>query len=718
VGYGSEYEGYFERLFCEEVGRKQGAREAMRTLTGTLNGRQKGKIRCHLRPREQRVPFQIRTPLRTKLPSSLFDKFLLFLPLFCLALVAVDQAFCLYTSMMLPHSVKDNKSFHNFARQLLPLLGSPHYTPPRQVRKNRPHPKDFSGVLEDGKCSKKCNKKTSANAADSASIPDPVPDTGIATALAPPVGSTMIVLPPVSQALSAAEASLSSMTTVSMPTTTASMSPTLSPSTSNAFPSSAEAASVHHQTSQRLSTTTISLIAVGSAFALVGIFIVFKICNGPRKRIHLIPSNPILQEEDDYSEKYGGDESPLFGGKDRLSGANSGHTNSTLWPWTQYHSGILKPAPSVALAKTGTNVGGAVGYVASEHEKIQYPLAGLGVPSINQGNLLQPVQNAVTRVASRLSTISMSLYPNSPRDAHDVGLAIDGATYTADDLPVLKRTKSTPRRRSSAVGLDNTRVTAAYTRFSQGSTYNGVDIDSLPVASQSLPKISIAPATNNGGRARVKSSYYAPGAYPRASNPDSNLPSTNKKGNVNPFADSENQLGPLQRSGSRRDRDTRALTSALGLASPIPPSPQPTLYPDDSLSMAGEYSRAPAPPKNKVRDYVKPALKPSVARHRLSTPPIDSSATLGSLMLVDFGSGITTLKSVDESLANQDSHVILKRSGDKPPRVPSPPPLPSLTQMGLAHAHPEAYANYRSPTYSIYGLYEADRKSKTTSIGY
>jgi hypothetical protein len=87
-------------------------------------------------------------------------------------------------------------------------------------------------------------------------------------------------------------------------------------------------------------------------------------------------------------------------------------------------------------------------------------------------------------------------------------------------------------------------------------------------------------------------------------------------------------------------------------------------------------------------------------------------------MLVDFGSGLPTMKSIGESLTDQDGRMALGRADDKPPRVPSPPPLPSLTQMGLAHANPEAFANYRSPTYSIYGLYEADRKSKAASFGY
>jgi len=60
---------------------------------------------------------------------------------------------------------------------------------------------------------------------------------------------------------------------------------------------------------------------------------------------------------------------------------------------------------------------------------------------------------------------------------------------------------------------------------------------------------------------------------------------------------------------------------------------------------------------------------------------------------------------------------VKKRVEDKPPRVPSPPPIPSLAQMALQHADPEGYADYHSPTYSIYGLYDGERKSRL-SYGY
>lgn len=622
--------------------------------------------------------------------------------------------------MMLPYLPKDNRSLHNLARKLLTL--GEHDKRPR--RKNRHHPKDFLGGSERGdnfNSSKNRTKKKLADVAAATSVPDPIPNDDIRhTSLAPPVGSTLYILPPVSQALSIVEASVSltlSSTTMTTPTISSTSTPSLAISTANSAKptpstvkpatSDADASSMEQKNSHRPSTGVIVMLAVGSAFTFVAIMILLRLCNRPRKRAHPIPSNPILQDE--YSsDKYASDDSPIFGGKDRLS--NNGHTNSALWPWTQYHSDMPKPASAATLAKAGG--GSATNYVPTNQEKEQYQLASLTVPGTNTGSKSQQGNNTISRTTSRLSAASMSFYANSPRSPQDIGLAIID-DYVADDNTALARSKSMPKRRNSFVSPGSNRESMS-TRYSQGIVYNAIASPTLPRTSQSLPKISIAPATASSGRARVKSSYYAPGSYPRVSNANAVSSSVSKTNNANPFDDPFDSLPGMQKSRSRRDRDTHALTSALGLASPAPPSPQPTLYPDDSLSMIGGYTSR----KSNKRESLKPALKAPAPRHRLDTPPMDSADALGSLMLVDFGSGLTTLKSVGEGIADQANHTDLKRSDDKPPRVPSPPPLPSLTQMGLAHANPEAYASYRSPTYSIYGLYEADRKSKATSFGY
>jgi len=151
----------------------------------------------------------------------------------------------------------------------------------------------------------------------------------------------------------------------------------------------------------------------------------------------------------------------------------------------------------------------------------------------------------------------------------------------------------------------------------------------------------------------------------------------------------------MVKSQERRDRDTKALTSALGLSSPQPAScfSPVSIYPDDSLSMkraSGYRSDLPS---------------------RAST-----SAALGNFMLQEFPSTatFTSFKSNNnDPFAGGETYKkkgTYDRNDNKPPRVPSPPPLPSLAQMALANSDPD----YRSPTYSIYGMYDPDRKSKAS----
>ena len=183
----------------------------------------------------------------------------------------------------------------------------------------------------------------------------------------------------------------------------------------------------------------------------------------------------------------------------------------------------------------------------------------------------------------------------------------------------------------------------------------------------------------------------------------------------NPFDDSQYVLPPLSpalKNDATRARDTKALASALGLASPTPLSPQTTVYPDDSITLAGERRRS--RPLSQVR---------SRPQSQMLSPNTEASARLGNLMLANFAS-MTSLPSTrtvsgtaDTGAAGGRAKVTRKRTDDKPPRVPSPPPLPSLAQMALSSANPEEYGDYRSPTYSIYGLYEADRKSRAPGEG-
>ncbi|KAF9227696.1 hypothetical protein BS17DRAFT_799915 [Gyrodon lividus] len=491
------------------------------------------------------------------------------------------------------------------------------------------------------------------------------------------------------------------------------------------------AASSHH-----LSTTAIVVLSVSGGLLIFVIWILIRLIKRPRRRKTPTPSLPILQDGTFPDDKFESEGSPIFGGKEHISPTlRSTKGNTGLWAWTQYHSGIPKPAPAVTVTRASSQAqqpntvnssAKQEGHDIIGDDKVvsvhQYPFTGIGnvEPKNTGGPPLQPVQNAITRAVSRLSTISMSLYPNSPggysQMPADVGLAIDGAALDEQSSSMVPKHKdriAVPRNRTSMIAPASAKDSAALRR-SQSFAYDGME------------PTSAAPnrEPSNGGRARIKSTYYTPGLYPRTSTAPTSYP----RHDHNREHGGATYHGPgVQRSDSRRGRD---LTSALGLASPIPPSPQPTLYPDDSMSVIGEAKKVMVT----GRSQKKPVPKQSFHYDRvLDSPPTDTAA-LGSLMMVDFAASKSTASLVNirlsEAARTQGRSEtpngysgpvktnLKKRVADKPPRVPSPPPIPSLAQMALQHTNPEAYADYHSPTYSIYGLYDGDRKSRGTSFGY
>ncbi|KAJ6596980.1 hypothetical protein DFH09DRAFT_107949 [Mycena vulgaris] len=549
------------------------------------------------------------------------------------------------------------------------------------------------------------------------SVPNPVPDTGIhhgvkySTLVTSLPHTTMVpsLLPP-SPTTIPPLAFPSSIKPNTTPSTTASLAPT--PADNQSTINGPIPSSPH-----RLPTAAISLICVAGTCLLLGLFVLIKLCARPTRRPHPVPSRPILDdpfpEDNEFETKL---DSPVFGGKERLSERPG---NSGLWNWTQYPTPattIVAPSVSgnsVQLSRSGTQ--GKVSYVG-RNEKNQYHFTD-GLVGISQMPAnspfpapMQQVHNAFTRAASRLSIASASMYPASPSNNPNFGLV---TSFTADGHPVMERVnpRALQRSRSSTVGERNNREPpqSRTTRYSYGFAYDGAEVMSpqLTVRSPTIPITSVMP-----GRTRIKSSYYA---HPRTSTMP---PSHSTKVNVRD-ADPSVYTSLHRKSDSRTERDTKSLASALGFGSPAtvyPSSPQPTLYPEDSLSVV----EAKRPPK---RVHKKPAPNNRASRafggdeHRLpvASPTLDATAALGSLMLMDFGSAGENAVHLDLTSASSATLAPKKtvsRSDDKPPRVPSPAPLPSLTQMGLEHANPEAYAEYRSPTYSIYGLYETDRKSR------
>ncbi|KAJ8078879.1 hypothetical protein PM082_013163 [Marasmius tenuissimus] len=537
-------------------------------------------------------------------------------------------------------------------------------------------------------------------------LPPPIPDSGLRTSLSLLSFSRTTLLP------FAATRSSSTMIAESLPLLSATL--TVSDAVSKPSALSVSLSSTVHTPSASGTTTlqnkssnpskipvaAIVSVAVGVGFLVFAGFIFLRVCARPRRRDRPKPSLPIL--DDPYPEDIKANESPLFGGKERFS-SNTG-SGGGLWTWTQYPRvrstelptvQLFPPSPSPAAPESDSYPSLPRAVVPSSRGLLApRPPPSQSVPTL--GNSLLSVTSSRQATAAnsttsldRLSAKSISLYPSTPS-------INEGAT------------RFNTRRVSGTDEPDEGRENA----------YDGADITSPQFLAQDLTEECPASPLPSGGRSRIKSSYfsYTPGSYPRMSSVQSGLGMSSK---VHDDEFDLKKLPPIHKSDSAKSKN-KALASAIGMTSPdtlytTPLSPRPsTLYPDDSLSMADakrssrRLQRKPTP-----KQIRKSALPMDTGT--LRAPTLDSATALGSFMLMEFGatsksSGILSSETVPGTQLSSSKGLTGKGIG--PPRVPSPPALPTLAQMGLEHANPEAYAEYRSATYSIFGLYEGDRKSR------
>ena len=446
----------------------------------------------------------------------------------------------------------------------------------------------------------------------------------------------------------------------------------------------------------------IILLAVATGCLFLGACIITKSCTARSRRRRLKSLLPVLEkaypDEDDFECKG----SSIFGGKEQFSPA-PGRT-STEWSWVQYP--IPSSQPSAQTIHDARNQGKyeqAFTNSVSRDPAAQYPFSSTGCTHQFPNEpepMVQQSQHAVTRSTESEPMVIVAKH-SAQTPVATIGLPLDavvqGPVSTTDGHDVIERRRLSQnheqKRRSSGVGS----IIA----------YDGADVSSpifeatfQPIAT---PVLSSMPAVAQEGRARVQSSYFVNRPFTRFSVlPETYAIGTATKVNLthahaHPI---ENEVNlTTQMSDNQRERQTEALTHALGLPSPrceyVVCSPQPSLYPDDSTH---------------TRDS--------------SGPSSGSIVTMesGSSLLESSNQTFDNLEKLSGVLENESTHKTKRlkkktgcRDSDKPPRVPSPPPIPSLTQMGLEHANPEAYSNYRSPTYSIYGLYDGERKS---GIGY
>lgn len=457
-----------------------------------------------------------------------------------------------------------------------------------------------------------------------------------------------------------------------------------------------------------VSLAIIVLLAVGAGLLLLGICIIIRMCTRPTRLPRPIPSLPVLKDLDP-DEFYESKDSPIFGGKERLSPL---HANGPMWTWVQY------PQPTSKNSQLSNQDRNISQETTSNNSDSSCQTQPTTQNTDTQNLTRQPFHppNILTNASNRLSVASMSLY--SPQA--NIGLAIGGARetgFTADGYDIMKRSKSLNKRKSQN-GLEDKKNRDS-TSSSIHLAYDAEVLSPVPTEYVQVRETPIMNSTSER-RARVKSSYFAAGTYPRVST----LPSggysiaTATKVNVGHRGSFGKDRIALQKSNSKRERDSQAL-HALGLMSPkseYMPSPPTTVYPDDSMSVAERPKKRNPSDRKPVETIPVPTsaametgipgsgtlkkMEFRLSQMSLSVPLDGNENEKGRMRNPEAGEGLGTRRNVPPL-----------RTMDKAPRVPSPPPLPSLTQMGLAHNNPESYASYRSPTYSIYGFYENDRMS-------
>ena len=488
---------------------------------------------------------------------------------------------------------------------------------------------------------------------------------------APIVPSTLFPLP--SQA--AAHSSTSSPTLAS-PTSVSAEHPL---HTFNNVPS-------RQTTPHQLPPAAIILLAAGSVLFVATILILTKLWIRPRRRSHPTPSLPILQ--DAFPHKKLGEESPLFGGKERLSSQPA-----TPWTWTQYQSDVEKSAPAASISKPV-----AINRLPMRHSRLvdePHNVLDTGGSTMQETVEKPTITNQSSeghpnKALSRLSSLSGLVYTASVYEStgqENIGIAVSSGQGDLDfSGSAAREHRKRASARQSMRNFDKRRSTI------YGSP-EGLAYAMSPMPLGSDGRLD-SDGTSRQGRARVKAPYVA-GSYLRGSapkGPDRAHPE------VNPFDDAVNgiyALPSMPESSAGKEVDLTGGPLIIGPMIPDPPiSPGFSLYPDDSLSVAEDRSWA-VPSLAKGKEYTQDS--PGTGRIVLDVVAVANALSSPGVAARRLSSQKIRTREAPSEKSN--------RTDDRPPRVPSPPVLPSLAQMAMAHTNGQEYGDYRSPTYSLYGLY-------------
>jgi len=532
---------------------------------------------------------------------------------------------------------------------------------------------------------------------EASDLPVPIPDYGHAPAYQP---SSLVIKPGFLPALDSTTISLDpSQPTLANFDDPASLLPTdtLSTPTETLEPSYYPPSRTHQVQSPNHTMVAIILSAVGGSFLLVALVVTVKIRSRRNGRRYLqTPSLPIPQ--DTFTDPPA-EESPIFGGKERFS---AGATGKEKWTWTQYRSkSPLREAEKDPFSDPFSKPHRSSNTLHPTEPALRKP--GFLERSLSHISALS-AYSAKSDVAGLVANASAPGYA-STASIVDHAAVNPHSNKSEGTRASLRQSKDKQAIRITVRDCDASNV--------DEYIYDGIEdppevITHLPVPTPNLH------STQAIGRERVKAPYPV-GSCPSISvSMNSVAVSAMTPSNTatiicaDPFDDlSPYVAGPsTSKTPTRRERDTQALTAALGLDSPRL-EPQIRTAPSRGRSSVLRRSHT----LDNHTSFV------SVPESLSSPCPSDDGLRLGKFMLRDYRRSSLSLPRGQapppavaplhlRSHGNQTSHKATV--DDKPPRVPSPPALPSLAQMAMSQA--ADYETYRSPTYSLYDVY-ADRGS-------
>ncbi|KAF9648082.1 hypothetical protein BDM02DRAFT_2428666 [Thelephora ganbajun] len=538
---------------------------------------------------------------------------------------------------------------------------------------------------------------------EASALPVPIPDYGHTPAYQP---SSLVIkagfLPVVD--LTTVSPDLSQPTHINFNEAVSFNTDTLASSTSTETlePSYYPPSYTHHIQNSNHTVVAIVMSVLGGSFLLVALVVAARIRSRRSKRRYLqTPSLPIPQ---DTFHEPPAEESPIFGGKERFSG---GATGKEKWIWTQYRS----KSPLREVEKDPFSDSFAKPHQSSN---TLHP----NEPSLKKPGFLQ-------RSLSHIS--ALSAYSTAKSDVAGL-IANANAPAFASTTTIADRTTPNPHSNKSeetraslrqSEDKQAIRITVRDWDASSADEYIYDGVEDLPAVITRLhvPNQNV-PSTRTNGRERVKAPYPV-GSCPSISvsmnsiaAPSMGPSNSTTTVNADPFDDTSPYVTEpsTSKTATRRERDTQALTVALGLDSPKL-EPQARTIPSRGRTSALRRSHTLA--------YHTSFLSTSES---LNSPcPSDDGSRLGKFMLRDYRRSSLSFLPREQmpplpppppvaplNLRSNGNSNLRKATvvDDKPPRVPSPPALPSLAQMAMSQA--ADYETYRSPTYSLYDVY-ADR---------